>query len=186
MKARNIQYITRTAILLALALLFQMMRLFIPGIPQQASQYLIGTLVNTCLYIAAMNVGFWSGLAISILTPVIAAIQGFLPFPILVPFVAIGNALLVVLQVLITKRLKKQWGYFIAAACASTAKFVFLLLTVSAGAAGFLGIPAAAASVISLDFSYPQIITAVLGAIVAMPIIFALQRIDTSHEKPDA
>lgn len=178
MQLSKSQYITRTAVLCALAILFQMMRLFLPGIPQTAIPYLVGTLVNTCLLVSAFNVGLWSGLVVSVLTPMVAAIQGFLPTPILVPFIAGGNALLVLVHFLITRRIKKNWVFFPGAIAACAAKFVFLLLTVSMGASGILGLTGPAAAAVSLNFSYPQIITGVLGTVVALPICFAVRRID--------
>jgi ABC-type Co2+ transport system permease subunit len=55
---RNILFITRTAILMALTLVIQMMNL---------PQYATGPLVNTMLYVAAVFVGVWGGVAIGLI-----------------------------------------------------------------------------------------------------------------------
>ena len=52
---KTVNFIARTAILLALAVLFQSLRLFIP-IPAAVDQYVVGSLVNLCLVIAALMV----------------------------------------------------------------------------------------------------------------------------------
>ena len=86
----NIRWLTRTAILLAIALVFQM-----GGFPQ----FITGPMVNTVLYLAAMVVGWQGGVLIGIFTPVIAAMRGILPPPLtpLIPFIALGNGALVAL-----------------------------------------------------------------------------------------
>jgi hypothetical protein len=51
---KTVVFITRTAILLALAVLFQSLRLFIP-IPAEVDQFVVGSLVNLCLIVAAVK-----------------------------------------------------------------------------------------------------------------------------------
>jgi len=57
----SVQFITRTAILLALTMIFQSFR---------APQLVTGTLVNGMLLISAGYVGMWSGVIIGLFTPV--------------------------------------------------------------------------------------------------------------------
>ena len=97
---KTVIFIARTAILLALAVLFQSLRLFIP-IPAAVDQYLVGSLVNMCLVVAAVIVGIQGGLIVAVLTPVIAFLQNVLANPVLVPFVALGNAAIVVVAALL-------------------------------------------------------------------------------------
>jgi len=82
----SVRFITRTAILLALTVIFQSFR---------APQLITGTLVNGMLLISAGYVGMWSGVIIGLFTPVLAFLFGIMKFPPMIPFIMIGNALYV-------------------------------------------------------------------------------------------
>ena len=72
MENNKIKFITRTGILLAVALIIQM-----GGFPQSIT----GPIINTVLYLSVLLVGSWSGIIIGICTPVIAFMRGILPSP---------------------------------------------------------------------------------------------------------
>ena len=72
MENNKIKFITRTGILLAVALVVQM-----GGFPQSIT----GPIINTVLYLSVLLVGSWSGIIIGICTPVIAFMRGILPPP---------------------------------------------------------------------------------------------------------
>jgi hypothetical protein len=146
--SRNVLFITRTAILMALTLVIQMM-----GMPQYAT----GPLVNTMLYIASVFVGILGGVAIGLITPVIAFWRGILPAPLgpMIPFIAIGNAVLVVVYGLVGKRNK-----YVAVVAASVIKYLAL-----AGAVRFVvAVPPKIAQMMQL----PQLITALAGGAIAI------------------
>lgn len=85
---RHIRYLTRSAILLALAMSVQML-----GLPQPIT----GSAVNTVLYITALSAPPAYGVTVGALTPIVALWRGILApaaAP-LVPFIAVGNAILV-------------------------------------------------------------------------------------------
>ena len=65
----NLKFFTRTAILLALTLAFQMLKL---------PQPMTGPAVNAMLFISTAAVGIWGGVIIGALTPWIAFINGIL------------------------------------------------------------------------------------------------------------
>jgi len=89
----KLKYLTRTAMLLALTVIFQFIGRFIPLGPN--SNFIVGPLVNACLIISAGLVGLFSGTVISVLAPYGAILTGAtLPLP-LAPFVALGNFVLV-------------------------------------------------------------------------------------------
>ena len=97
----SIRFITRTAILLALTIVFQTIGRAIPL--GQFNQFITGSLVNACLLIAAATTGLWGGAAVAILAPFGAILTGAtMPLP-FAPIVAIGNFILVLLFVLIKK-----------------------------------------------------------------------------------
>ena len=148
MHQTNIRWVSRTAILLAIALVFQM-----GGFPQ----FITGPLVNTVLYLAAMIVGWQGGMLIGILTPVIASIRGILPPPLtpLIPFIALGNSILIILFFWLQSK-NKIVGIIIA----SCVKFLLL-----AGAVKLLvQVPPAIAQMMS----FPQLITALAGGAIAL------------------
>ncbi len=148
MHQTNIRWVSRTAILLAIALVFQM-----GGFPQ----FITGPLINTVLYLAAMIVGWQGGMLIGIFTPVIASIRGILPPPLtpLIPFIALGNSILVILFFWLQSK-NKIAGIIIA----SLVKFLLLASAVKL----VVQVPPAIAQMMSL----PQLITALAGGAIAL------------------
>lgn len=65
-------YITRTAVLLALTLVFQMLRIVIQPIVGPGHVFIVGSLVNLALIVAAGRIGLTAGIIISIATPIVA------------------------------------------------------------------------------------------------------------------
>lgn len=175
------RWLTRTAILLALTVAFQSLRAVIPKVMVpvmgELDQYIIGSLVNACLIIAAITVGASGGVIISILTPVIALMQGEIAFPIMVPFVALGNIVIVLCVAFLYK--KNRVGAFTAGIIA---KFITLYITIT-----YIVIPTitpglegpkaeAVPKLLSFKFSWPQIVTATIGSIIAYSILPLLDR----------
>lgn len=144
----KINWITRTAILLTIALVFQM-----AGFPQ----FITGPIVNAILYLAAMSIGWSGGVVIGICTPIIAAMRGILPPPLapLIPFIALGNGVLVVLFFWLQAK-NRILGIIIA----STVKFLILVTGVNL----LVQVPP---PVIQM-MSFPQLITAVIGGLIAL------------------
>lgn len=92
MKKYYTQMLTRTALLLALCLVVQQFK--------SISQFITGPLVNLILLVAALAVGLYSGLAIAVLSPILAFLISPSPLmqamPQLIALVALGNASIVV------------------------------------------------------------------------------------------
>ncbi len=192
-------FLARTAMLLALTLLFQSIRIFFPALALvkipilgDLSILVIGTLVNLVLYVSVKTTGIYGALLISIIAPIVSLFQGHIPFPQMVVVVALGNSTLVFIYWLITK---KEGLLFNVAGIitASVAKFLLLFASVK-----FFVIPmltnineiqnkaslakkpvTAIAKVIgdglSINFSWPQIVTALLGGVLLLAIIPALK-----------
>ncbi len=169
---KTVVFITRTAILLALAVLFQSLRLFIP-IPAEVDQFVVGSLVNLCLIVAAVVVGFKGGLIVAILTPVIAFLQNVLPNPVMVPFVALGNAVIVVVIAILYKKNK-----YIAMGAGALCKFIVLYITVVhiAIPVFMANAPAPMKQAMSAKFSFPQLVTALIGGALALIILPLLEK----------
>jgi len=167
MENDKIKFITRTGILLAVALVVQM-----GGFPQPIT----GPLINTVLYLAALLVGSWGGIIIGVCTPVIAFMRGILPAPLgpMIPFIALGNGVLVIVFSLL-KGKNKIFGIIIA----SLAKYLILFTAVSF----IVDVPDKIAQIMSL----PQLFTALSGGVIAMLAYKALWAIgmDRTKEMPE-
>jgi hypothetical protein len=163
MENNKIKFITRTGILLAVALVVQM-----GGFPQPIT----GPLINTVLYLSALLVGSWSGIIIGICTPVIAFMRGILPALLgsMIPFIALGNAVLVVVFSLL-KRKNKVLGIIFA----SLIKYAILTITVKF----IVDVPDKIAQIMSL----PQLFTALSGGVIAILAYKALKIITPEVKK---
>lgn len=88
--------LVRGAMLIALTVVLQSLRLFIP-LPPIASMFFIGTLVNMMLAITVRLAGLKPALLAVVLLPFFAYLQGQLPIPLLIPVVTGGNAVFVLI-----------------------------------------------------------------------------------------
>jgi len=169
MDKNRVRYLTRTAMLLALAIVFQSLGRVIPLGPN--SQYVVGPLVNACLLISTGLVGICSGAVISILTPFGAILTGAaMPLP-LAPFVALGNFALVLLFYVFRK--KKVIGLLTGA----IAKFLVIYGSLLTVIPFFKFLPAQqAANLASKAFGWSQLITALIGGVIALPVIVRLEK----------
>jgi hypothetical protein len=161
---RSLAWLTRTAILLALTVLFQSLRVIMPFMPANISQYVIGSLVNLCLIVAAVTLGIRGGAVIAIVAPIIAFMQGFTPFAVLVAPIALGNLVLVIVVALLYK--KNMALAFVAGAIA---KFVTLYIGIILIVLP-LFLPNAPAQ-LQLVFSWPQLVTASIGGVLAALVL---------------
>lgn len=168
-------FITRTAIMIAITLVFQYLGRFIPLGPN--SNFIVGPLVNACLLITAHFVGIGSAAIVSVVTPLFAALtntSATAPFVLVFsPFIAAGNFVFALMYWLLYKK-----GKTVAAGgTAIGAVIKFLLL--SQGVKFMLGIkemPGPAQTALTIMFGWPQLITAVIGGILALAVIAALER----------
>ncbi len=168
MKRTNIQFLTRTAMLLAIVIVIQMVGRLLPN-----SNFVVGPLVNACLLISVALIGLKGGVIISIAAPFTSLINNhapiataLLPFA---PFVALGNFVFVVIFYFLMKKNK------IAGVIAgSVIKFAFLYGAINAFLYVF-DFPKFAKILLTL-FSWPQLITAIIGGFVALAVIKVLEK----------
>ncbi len=137
-----------------------------------------GTLVNALLIVSVRTCGVWPGVFVSAFSPVMAKLVGIGPLWSLIPFIALGNITLVLVWYFLGKGLRGQ--KYLAAAVPLTAgalaKAAVLYLGVVRLAVPLLKLPQPQAAAISGMFSLPQLITALLGGIVALPICAVLKK----------
>ncbi|WP_425057691.1 hypothetical protein SCACP_22260 [Sporomusa carbonis] len=156
--------LTRTALLLALTLLFQSLRFFIP-IPPFMSTFIIGSLVNASLLIAAEKAGLWPAFTIAAVTPVVAYFQQLLPLPVFIVPVALGNAAYIGLFLAILR-----WGRFPAIALGTLGKTSFLYAAFT-WLFTFIAMPPKLAAALMLAMSWPQLVTGTVGGILASLVV---------------
>lgn len=173
---KKIRWITETAIMLALLVAVQ-------GVTSGlGNQFVTGSCVNLILAVTALMVGLWGGVTVAVVSPFVAFLFGIGPkFIQLVPAVAVGNLVLVlVLCFLLGTGKKPYWLQIAAWLGAAVAKFVTLYLlmvkllvpTLVAGGT----IPEKAAAAMSVQFSWPQLVTALIGGAVALLIVPVLRK----------
>ncbi len=150
----QIRFLTRTALLIALTMVIQLIRF---------PQLITGTGVNLFLYLSVFLVGIGSGCTIGLITPIIALSLGIMGFAPLIPYIIIGN-----LSLAIIFGLLKKINRYLAVAAASVAKFLIL-----AGAVRFIvEVPPKAAQMMQL----PQLFTALAGGVLALILAHLLKR----------
>ena len=152
--------LTRTALLLAITLIFQSLRFFFP-IPPLASTFLIGTLVNATLLIALDATGLKPALMLCIITPLVAYFQQLLFLPVFIFPVAAGNLFYVALF----HRLRRTNGGF-AGLLAASGKAMVLYLSFS-WLLIWVNIPAKLGVALLFAMSWPQFVTALGGVAIA-------------------
>jgi hypothetical protein len=162
MSTRPVNWITRTAILMAMTLAFQV----VFKLPQP----LTGPVVNMFLYLSVILVGMWSGAVIGLATPVIAWMSGIMAVGPLVPVIQLGNASLCIVFGLIDEigKGKNIWIRILGIAAASVTKFLFI----STSARYLLTLPPPAAKAMGS----PQLFTALAGGALALLVSEALLR----------
>jgi hypothetical protein len=153
----KVRMLVRGALLLALAVVVQQLRLILP-LPTIITTLLIGTVVNAALVLAARFTGLFTAVAMCLALPIIAFLQGQLPLVFLIPIVFVGNFVLVVLC-------NKWW-----------CKSVLVIAPIAKTSAMYLGavvlfkffaVNTSMAKFILIAMSWPQLLTAFLGILLA-------------------
>ncbi len=141
-------------------------------LPLFHSQYITGPMVNAVLFLSAVLAGSTGAMFIAMIPSVIALSTGLLPIAIApaVPFIMLGNAILIAAFILLQKK-----SFWLAAIAASFAKFIFLFGS-SQLVIGLIAKKQAAVAAVSM-LSYPQLVTALMGAFLAWGILKGLKRI---------
>lgn len=160
--------LTRTGLLLALTLVFQSLRFIIP-IPVFLSTFLIGGLVNACLLVAVEIVGVKPALLIVLVAPIVAYFQQLLPLPIFIIPVALGNAIYIGVF-----SIGGGWNSWLRIGIAALSKTVFMYAAFS-WLLTLIAIPPKLATGLMLVMSWPQLVTGVVGGILASIIKKRLQ-----------
>lgn len=175
---KKIRWITQTAVMLALLVTLQ-------AITKPLGQLVTGSFVNAVLAVTVLTAGIASGTTVAIISPILAYLLGIAPQILTVPAIMIGNMLYVtVLYVIAGKDGKNVLRQIIAWLAAAACKFAALyavvvwlicgVLSEQLLASGALKSPMLQA--LPATFSWPQLITALIGGAVALLICPILRK----------
>ena len=175
---KNIRWITETGILLALLVTLQ-------ALTKGFGQFVTGSCVNAILAVATLIGGLGCGLTVALISPILAFALGIAPQILTVPAIMAGNAVFVTLLHFLSDRSGKNViKQIIAWLSAAVAKFAVLyaivvglicgVLSESLLSAGTLKPPMLQA--LPATFSWPQLITALIGGAVALAIVPVLRK----------
>ena len=164
-------WIAETAVMIALLVALQ-------GLTKPAGQFVTGSCVNLILGVSTLVGGLWCGLTVALLSPFFAFALGIGPALIqIVPAIAVGNIVLVLLLWLICRKAKKlsvlSYG---GAVAASVCKFAVLYALVVLLLLPLLGLPEKQVAMMSAMFSWPQLVTALIGSFLAVTISPAIRK----------
>ena len=169
--SKRVLYITETAVMTALLIVLQY-------VTKPAGQYITGSCVNAVLAVSVLAVGLWSGITVALLSPFFAFLLGIGPqlFPI-TPSIAVGNLVFVLLLFLLAggKDLP-LWRKGVAWVVAAVAKFAVLYALVVKILCVVLTLKEAQIATFTVMFSYPQLITALVGGGIALLLTPLLRR----------
>lgn len=159
------KYLVQGALLIAVAVILQSVRLFIP-FPPLVGTFIIGSLVNMMLVVTYRKSNFMAACILAFLLPLFAYFQGQLLLPVLIPVVIIGNVCYIYAV--------KHWYnsgvvYLMPAALKALCMVGGAKLLVE-----LLNIGEPAASAVLFAMSIPQLVTGVAGVILGKRIILSL------------
>ncbi len=175
---QKIRWITETAVMLALLVALQ-------ALTKPMGQLVTGSCVNAVLAISVLVGGLSCGLVVALCSPVLAFLLGIAPQILTVPAIMVGNTVFVVLLRLLADKTGKNIGkQVIAWLAAAAAKFAVLyaivvwlicsLLSQQLLEKGLMKAPML--KVLPATFSWPQLLTALIGGAVALMIAPVLRK----------
>lgn len=180
---RHTRQLTQTALLLTICIISQFFK--------NTSVFITGPIINAALLIALFTAGLSSALILSVITPITAFFITGSPImaaiPLMFPVIMIGNALLVLITWIFTKNQKPKGRAYLGMGVGSVVKAGFMWIMTSyllfpvfgSQLKAFLPKPEAYTKVLEaakIKFSLTQLITALIGCLLAVLIMIPLQK----------
>lgn len=163
---KQTKFITTVAILMALTVVFQLLSKFVPL--GQFDNFITGSLVNMCLIISVSMTGVLGGALVGIITPFVALLTGS-PVPLIfIPSISICNFSLI-LSFSLLKRIK-----IINIVVPAIIKTALLYLSINI-ILSILKLAPQKSKMLLYLFGWPQLVTALIGGIIAIIIISRLK-----------
>lgn len=174
----HLRWITETAVMLALLVALQ-------AITKPLGQFVTGSFVNAILAVTVLVAGLSSGITVALISPVLAWLLGIAPQILTVPAIMAGNCVYVLLLHLLADRqgrnvLRQALAWLVAAAAKFATLYAIVvwvicgLLSERLLASGALKAPMLKA--LPATFSWPQLVTALIGGAVALAIFPVLKK----------
>lgn len=181
--SKRIQRITQTAVLLALLVSLQ-------ALTKPMGQLVTGSCVNAVLAISVLTAGLYGGLALAVISPVLAFALGIAPNFVTVLPIMLGNACYVsVLHLLLGRSMKPVWKQPLVLGAAAAVKFgvlyVLVVKFICGTASGFLLGKKIGETVVLAPpmlktlpamFTWPQLLTALMGGAAALLLVPVLRK----------
>ena len=168
-------WLCRTAVMIAVLVALQF-------VTKPLGQFVTGSCVNMVLVVATLCGGLWCGFTVALISPFAAFLVGVGPALIqIVPAISVGNIVLVLVYAFVYKKLDRAWvRECVAVIAAAVLKFAALYLVVVKLLLPVLGLAEKQVAVMSAMFSWPQLVTAliggVLGVVVSIPVKKAMKK----------
>ncbi len=168
MPKSKVFWISQTGVLLALLVAAQ-------AVTKPMGQIVTGSCVNGILAVSTWLVGLSGGLSIALISPFVAFLLGIGPavFP-LTPIIAVGNCVYVVLLHLLGGQ--PVWKDLAAVAVSAFCKFLVLYLLVVQVVCRVLPLKPPQIQTFTAMFSWPQLITALIGGVLAVILVPAIRK----------
>lgn len=136
------------------------------------NQFITGPIVNATLFLGAYYLGNGAAVLVGLVPSVVALSSGLLPIPLapMVPFIMISNTILIVVFNWARKIFPDDKGFGSAVIVSSLAKYLFLYLTSILVVKTILP-ETLATKAMAVMMAWPQLVTALIGAVIAFAII---------------
>ncbi len=172
---KKVRWITETAVMLALLICLQWAGSQIPA--PMVKQLVTGSFVNAVLAVTVLVAGLSSGITVALISPVAAYLLGIPTQAVAIPAIMVGNTVFVILLYFIAgKNSRIIWRQLMAWIAAAVSKFAVLYALVVWLICGLVvpGTPQVAK--LTAAFSWPQLVTALIGGGVALSIVPLLRK----------
>ena len=174
---KNVLWITRTAVLLALLVVLQ-------WLTKPWGQLVTGSCVNGVLAIAALFGGISCSLTVALVSPVCAYLFGIAPQVLTVPVIMLGNAVFVAVLGVLGGVKKPLWRNAMGWVIGAVGKFLVLYVLVQYGICGILAdglmaqglLKAPMLKALPATFGATQLVTALIGGGVALAMLPVLKK----------
>lgn len=164
----NTKSLVRTALMIALLVAVQ-------AATASMGQMVTGSCVNLILAVSALLLAGWGAPAVALVSPFCAFLLGIGPALIqLVPCIALGNLCYVLVFQVLVKQFSFTGGSVAAVVLAAAGKFAVLFLVIVKAVLPLLGLPEAKVAAMSAMFSWPQLVTALIGGLLAAVVVAPL------------
>lgn len=146
------------------------------------SVYITGPIVNTVIIIATLSLGPIMGIILSIIAPISSLIITQSPLimtiPLIIPAIMIGNIILAVAVFLFSKEEKHKWKLPLGLIIGSVFKAAFMAAVISKCLLVYshTQLPEMVINTAKLTFSVTQLITALIGSLLALLIWMPLKK----------